>query len=97
LLASVVAAAGCGGGGNDEAPLTGPPQVFDPGPVHVHGLGVNPRDGALFIATHTGLFRAAPEERRARRVAGRSQDTLGFTVLALSRGQAASGRSFRAA
>ena len=27
----------------------------DPGPVHVHGLGVNPADGALFIATHTGL------------------------------------------
>jgi hypothetical protein len=29
----------------------------DPGPVHVHGLGVNPADGALFIATHTGLYR----------------------------------------
>jgi hypothetical protein len=27
----------------------------DPGPVHVHGLGINPADEALFIATHTGL------------------------------------------
>ncbi len=48
--------------------------------MHVHGLGVNPADGALFVATHTGLFRAGPGERRARRVAGRYQDTMGFTV-----------------
>jgi hypothetical protein len=54
--------------------------IEDPGPVHVHGLGVNPADGALFVATHTGLFRAGPGERRARRVAGRYQDTMGFTV-----------------
>jgi photosystem II stability/assembly factor-like uncharacterized protein len=54
--------------------------IEDPGPVHVHGLGVNPADGALFVATHTGLFRAAPGERQARRVAGRYQDTMGFTV-----------------
>jgi hypothetical protein len=79
MVAMTVSA--CGGRDNDEAPVTGPPQVFDPGPVHVHGLGVNPRDGALFIATHTGLFRAGAGERRARRVAGRSQDTMGFSVL----------------
>ena len=46
----------------------------------MHGLGVNPADGALFVATHTGLFRAAQGERRARRVADRFQDTMGFTV-----------------
>lgn len=54
--------------------------IEDPGPVHVHGLGVNPTDGALFVATHTGLFRAGSGERQARRVAGRYQDTMGFTV-----------------
>lgn len=54
--------------------------IEDPGPVHVHGLGVNPRDGALFIATHTGLFRAAEGERTATRVKDRYQDTMGFTV-----------------
>ena len=80
-VSAVLALTACGGGGNSEAPVTGPPQVFDPGPVHVHGLGVNPRDGALFIATHTGLFRAAPGQPKARRVAGRSQDTMGFTVV----------------
>jgi hypothetical protein len=57
------------------------PVVEDPGPVHVHGLGVNPADGALFIATHTGLFRAPPDEVTASRVKDRFQDTMGFTVV----------------
>jgi hypothetical protein len=53
----------------------------DPGPVHVHGLGVNPEDGALFIATHTGLFRAGEGESKAVRVGDSQQDTMGFTVV----------------
>jgi hypothetical protein len=53
----------------------------DPGPVHVHGLGINPADGALFIATHTGLFRVPQGLEQAERVAGRYQDTMGFTVV----------------
>lgn len=77
---STGAAAACGG--SDERPDDPGPQVqvADPGAVHVHGLGVNPADGALFIASHTGLFRAAPGERTARRVGDRFQDTMGFTV-----------------
>jgi hypothetical protein len=71
-------AIGCGGGDDDQA---AEPRVEDPGPVHVHALGVNPKDDALFIATHTGLFRAAPGEQRSRRVADRYQDTMGFTVV----------------
>jgi hypothetical protein len=51
----------------------------------VHGLGVNPADGALFVATHTGLFRAAAGEQRAHRVADRYQDTMGFTVIGADR------------
>jgi hypothetical protein len=57
----------------------------DPGPVHVHGLGVNPADGALFIATHTGLYRVAEGERRAERVGERLQDTMGFTIVGPNR------------
>jgi hypothetical protein len=53
----------------------------DPGPVHVHGLGVNPADGSLFIATHTGLYRTAEGESRAKRVGESSQDTMGFTIV----------------
>jgi len=51
----------------------------DPGVVHVHGLGVDPRDGTLYAATHLGLFRL-PESGRPVRVADRYQDTMGFTV-----------------
>jgi hypothetical protein len=56
-------------------------QAPDPGPVHVHGLGVNPADGALFIATHTGLYRVDEGERKAERVGDRYQDTMGFTIV----------------
>lgn len=53
----------------------------DPGPVHVHGLGVNPADGALFIATHSGLYRVGKDMRKATRVGARLQDTMGFTIV----------------
>lgn len=76
LLASF--AVGCGGGDGDQS---AGPKIEDPGPVHVHGLGVNPKDGALLIATHTGLFRAAKREQESRRIADRYQDTMGFTII----------------
>jgi photosystem II stability/assembly factor-like uncharacterized protein len=83
-VALVAAGLGCG---ESESP-DGAQQrlkVGDPGPVHVHGLGINPSDGALFIATHTGLFRAEEGQRKAKRVAGRYQDTMGFTVIGSDR------------
>jgi photosystem II stability/assembly factor-like uncharacterized protein len=57
----------------------------DAGPVHVHGLGINPADQALFIATHTGLFRAGDGESKAVRVGDNYQDTMGFTVVGENR------------
>jgi hypothetical protein len=69
----------CGKGAQDSP--TGGVQSTDSGPQHVHGLGINPADGALVIATHTGLFRASTGERRARRVGDLYQDTMGFTVV----------------
>jgi hypothetical protein len=68
------------GGTEGTGPFTGVP-FADPGPIHVHGLGINPADGALFIATHTGLFRVGPDSRKAVRVADRNQDTMGFSVV----------------
>jgi hypothetical protein len=53
----------------------------DPGPVHVHGLGINPADRSLFIATHTGMWRVGEGERTAKRVGESQQDTMGFTVV----------------
>jgi hypothetical protein len=80
-LALIAGAIVAGCGGDDEEPESSEPVVSDPGPVHVHGLGINPKDGALFIATHTGLFRVGPNESKASRVGDRYQDTMGFTVV----------------
>ena len=63
-------------GGNEQGASAG-----DPGPVHVHGLGVNPADRALFIATHTGLYRSAEGESTSVRVGDSQQDTMGFTIV----------------
>lgn len=48
---------------------------------HIHGLGVNPADGRLFIATHNGLFSAADGETTPRKVGDSSQDIMGFAVV----------------
>jgi len=73
----LLAIAGCGGD-NKTAPPN--PTEADPGIVHAHGLGVDPADGALFIATHTGLFRSPDGSSKATRVGKSFQDTMGFTV-----------------
>ena len=53
----------------------------DPGLVHVHGLGINPADRALYIATHTGLWRLPRGARAPERVGESRQDTMGFTIV----------------
>ena len=75
LLVVAVWALGRGGGSGDGSDPAG-----DPGVAHVHGLGVDPADGTLYVATHTGMFRV-PEEGEARRVGDSFQDTMGFTVV----------------
>ena len=47
---------------------------------HVHGLGVDPADGTLYIATHVGVFRQE-DDGQFERVADRWQDTMAFTVV----------------
>jgi hypothetical protein len=74
LLIALVAA-GCSRAG----PPPSVPVDTDPGLVHVHGLGINPGDGALYAATHTGLF--IVRDGDASRVADRHQDTMGFKVV----------------
>lgn len=84
--------AGCAGPGSQDPVTSGdgatglgdPP---DPGFGHVHGLGLNPADGAVYAASHYGVWRiplqvATPEDNASRpvRVADRWQDTMGFTV-----------------
>jgi len=76
-LVILVVGAGCNGGDRPASPSQAVAE--DPGVVHVHGLGINPRDGTLFAATHTGLF--AIGDGTATRVTKRLQDTMGFTVV----------------
>ncbi|MDP9491020.1 MAG: exo-alpha-sialidase, partial [Actinomycetota bacterium] len=47
--------------------------------------GLNPRDGALFIATHTGLFRLDQASKQAARTSDSHQDTMGFAVVGADR------------
>ena len=78
---------GCGGSSDEGTPppqRTDNPVVEDPGPVHVHGLGVNPADRRLIVATHTGLFEVSGP-RKAERIAGRYQDTMAFQVTGPNR------------
>jgi len=49
--------------------------------AHIHGLGVDPVDDSLVIATHTGLFSAPAGTTESRRVSDSRQDTMGFTVV----------------
>lgn len=73
--------AGCGSEQDAGSIRSATDQLADPGPVHVHGLGVNPADSALFIATHTGVWRLPAGSDEATRVADLYQDTMGFAVV----------------
>jgi hypothetical protein len=77
-VALLLVAVGAGCSPDRPAPSS-LPVAEDPGVVHVHGLGINPRDGALYAATHTGLFTVG--DGTASRVGDRLQDTMGFTVV----------------
>ena len=55
-----------------------------PGLRHVHALGANPSDGALFVAAHTGVYRIG-DGRAPKRVSDRFQDTMGFAVVGADR------------
>jgi photosystem II stability/assembly factor-like uncharacterized protein len=74
-LALVAAFGGCGDDHDDQGHPDGSAAI-----EHVHGLGVNPADGALFIATHSGLFRSPEGSTSAEPVGTSKQDTMGFTV-----------------
>lgn len=49
------------------------------GLAHVHGLGVDPADAKLYVASHQGVFRIV--DGKSEQVAGRTQDFMGFTVI----------------
>jgi len=50
------------------------------GMEHVHGMGVNPADERLYIATHFGMWRMTVDGGDTERITDSLQDTMGFTV-----------------
>lgn len=78
-IAGLILAAGVGllvtrdGGSPSAQPAA------DTGMSHVHGLGIDPADGQLYVATHYGMYRL-PESGAPERVGDSQQDTMGFTV-----------------
>lgn len=46
---------------------------------HVHGLGTDPADGTLYVATHFGVLRVS-DDGSLNRVADRWQDTMAFMI-----------------
>jgi hypothetical protein len=55
------------------------PPAGDTGLAHVHGLGLDPVDDSLYVATHYGSFRVGAD-KKAERIGESYQDTMGFTV-----------------
>lgn len=51
---------------------------------HIHGLGINPADGQLYVASHHGIFRLTDKDE-PEQVAGRTQDFMGFTIVGPNR------------
>jgi hypothetical protein len=73
---------GTSGDGSAAAPDVLPTIAFDeePGLSHVHGLGINPADGQLYVATHFGLWQVDPDGGQAQRIGEHFLDLMGFTV-----------------
>jgi hypothetical protein len=81
LVLALVLALGAGCGDESERVVVSD----DSGPQHIHGLGEDPADGSLYIATHTGLWRAPAGSQKARRVGDSFKDIMGFTVAGPTR------------
>ncbi|WP_067179448.1 F510_1955 family glycosylhydrolase [Microtetraspora niveoalba] len=77
---ALLLAAGLTGCGSGEAPAPGTTaaEAADPGVGHVHGLGVDPATGKVYVAGHFGLFTV--EAGKLVRVGDRDADHMGFTV-----------------
>ncbi|MEU6251251.1 F510_1955 family glycosylhydrolase [Streptomyces sp. NPDC047043] len=77
-LACVVLAA-CGSDGSSGAGEESAAPISASVLSHVHGLGVDPADGRVYVATHDGLYTAA-KGRKPKIVGDRRDDFMGFTV-----------------
>lgn len=77
LVVSLLLLSGCASEEPNEpaSPFAGDEHTIG----HVHGLGVDPANGALYAAGHYGVFRIG-QDGVPTRIADRWQDTMAFTV-----------------
>ncbi|MFD0367967.1 F510_1955 family glycosylhydrolase [Streptomyces sp. NPDC127114] len=79
VAAGTVLLAACG---QDIAADGAAAQAKEPQPAlhsHIHGLGIDPGDGRLYVATHEGLY--TPDGKGSPQLVGDSRDDfMGFTV-----------------
>lgn len=73
LVLAAAAVAAC----SPSAPAPGS-SAGGPEFAHVHGVGVDPADGTVYVATHDGLFRTGPDGLVPAGAPGR--DLMGFTI-----------------
>jgi photosystem II stability/assembly factor-like uncharacterized protein len=95
VLASFVVAlvlVACGGSEKGGAAGTGERNAATPSSggrraelEHIHGLGIDPGSGRLFVATHFGLFEAAKDKVKLQRAGASRQDIMGFSVVGAGR------------
>ncbi|KAB1148648.1 exo-alpha-sialidase [Streptomyces luteolifulvus] len=76
-IASLILTACSGGpsGTDDPSEAPGAPEALS----HVHGLGVNPADHRVYVATHDGLYTVA-EGEKPKLVGDSRDDFMGFAV-----------------
>ncbi len=90
LVGTAAATIGLAACGDDDPTLSGSgdqgaPAEDGPALEHIHGLGINPADKRLFIATHNGLFSAVDGETSPKQVGTSNQDIMGFSVVGRNR------------
>ncbi len=85
LLTGALALGACGDdptvGSEGAAPAVPAPGDTRAELEHIHGLGVDPASGGLYVATHYGLFRATRDQTTLQRVGSSRQDIMGFSVI----------------
>ncbi|MEV0226786.1 F510_1955 family glycosylhydrolase [Streptomyces sp. NPDC050704] len=70
---------GACGGSSSETGATASTSQSSGALSHVHGLGVDPADGRVYVATHSGLYTVA-EGQKPKLVGDRKDDFMGFTI-----------------
>jgi photosystem II stability/assembly factor-like uncharacterized protein len=78
LSAAAVVLVGCTPGAPESGAASPTPARAALEISHVHGAGVDPADGSLFLATHEGLFRVTAEGQAE--LVSPVMDLMGFTI-----------------